>query len=175
MIAKSEQGIIVVPWDFSRLCRAGLDHALNMTDNSKLIHVVHVAPPLSGPDNGVLYTAAEKQKSRELERRFRDQISENSDLNDISFHVVYGYVGFEIARFADLYQAELIVVPSRKKRTILDILFGGLAKPVISQARRPVLEIQVDESSANLQSQPHIFSATLNRVFARRPEVAKVG
>ena len=150
MVAKLDQGVVVVPWDFSRLCRAGLDHALHVTNNSKLIHVVHVATPLSGPDNGALYVTAEKQKRRELESRFRDQIADDSELNAVRFHVVFGFLGVEIARFADRYQAELIVVPSPAKRSISDFLFGGLAKQVVGQARRPVLVVQANESSLSI-------------------------
>jgi nucleotide-binding universal stress UspA family protein len=175
MIAKLDQGVVIVPWDFSRVSRCGLDHALNMTNDSRRIHVVHVATPLSGPDNGVLYAAAEKRKCLELESCFRDQIADDAELNAVNFHVTYGYPGVEIARFADRHEAELIVVSSPEKRSFSDILFSGLANQVVSHARRPVLVVQVSEFAMSLQPRTQFFSATFNRIFGRNPNVVNVG
>lgn len=53
MIARRvEEGKIVVPWNFSQPSRDALNSALEIAGDASQIRVIHVATPLTGPDNG---------------------------------------------------------------------------------------------------------------------------
>ena len=134
MIANGKRRIIVVPWCFNGTSRIALDRALDMADDQTFIRVVHVAAPLSGPDNGMLYATAEKQHCRNLEARFREQVERDERTKRVRFHVVYGHAGHEIARFAELHDAELIVTASRQRKGLSKLLIGGMAERVVRLA-----------------------------------------
>ena len=164
MIAKHEPRIIVVPWSFRGISGLALERALDMADDQTVIRVVHVAAPLAGPDNGMLYETTEKRKFRDLESQFRKQVAADERTRNVRFHVVYGYGGPEIARFAKRYEADLIVTASRERKGLSKLLFGGLAERVVRMADCPVLVCKQAESM-----QP----VTQNRVDAGCRQTAK--
>ena len=167
MIAKHEPRIIVVPWNFRGISGLALERALDMADDQTVIRVVHVAAPLAGPDNGMLYETTEKRKFRDLESQFRKQVAADERrerTRNVRFHVVYGYGGPEIARFAKRYGADLIVTASRERTGLSKLLFGGLAERVVRMADCPVLVCKQAQAM-----QP----VTLNRVDAGSQQTAK--
>ena len=152
MIRRVETGDIVVPWNFSKNSRIALEKAFEESGESTPIRVLHVVSPLSGPDNGALYQFAEKQKIRELEQRFRRELSEDDRLRNIRFHVEYGYVGQTIARFAKQFQAELIVMATRERTGLSKFLFGSLGKRVVRLSACPVLVLPGERQNIGEQS-----------------------
>ena len=168
MIAKIEHGIVVVPWNFSKLSRFALEHALSLVDDPHCIRVVHVATPLSGPDNGVLYASAENRKCKEIEQRYRDLLEDEPHLAAISFHVVYGWPAREIARFARNHHAGMIVMSAKERHGISRYLFGGVAEGVISESDCSVLVLQGPHVETRLEKPHNFFAATWNRVIKRR-------
>ena len=143
MIAsKMEEGKIVVPWNFSQASRAALSSAWEIAGDASRIRVIHVATPLTGPDNGALYESAEKHKTRELNKRFQEQIANDERFQNVPFFVNYGIVAHEIVRFAELYRTGLIVMASRDRKGLSRLLFGGLPERVVRLAKCPVLTVQ---------------------------------
>lgn len=152
MIANKADHKVVVPWNFNELSRAALNRALEMGVDRSSISVVHVAAPLSGPDNGLLYAAAEQRKGQKLKERFRKQVENDQRTRGIRFEVVYGYVGREIAQFAEKNRAKLIVMSSRNKKAPSRFLFGSVTEQVSRLAHCQVLRI--DEQQANVIEHP---------------------
>ena len=141
MISLGEPRKILVPWNFEEVSQIALKRALKDAKQPSLVHVVHVAPPLSEPDNGLMYAAAEQRKSRELQRTFRLQVRDNELANQIRFSVVYGFVGREIVRYAERCGAGLIVMAAREKKQISRLLFGSTTEQVVRKASCPVLAL----------------------------------
>ena len=139
MIANGQRQNIVVPWNFDNLSRLALNRALEEVENPSFVRVVHVAAPLVGPDNGLLYSAAEKRKCHELELRFQEQVRDDDRTKQVRFSVVFGNVGQEIASFADRCQAKMIVMAPREKTQIYRFLFGSSTAQVDRLASCPVL------------------------------------
>lgn len=161
MIANAGSQPIVVPWSFKDNSKLALNRALEMVDDARLIRVVHVAPPLMGPDNGVLYDAAQKRKCRELEIRFRNQLSDGRE-KDVRFHVVFGYVVHELSQFAERSNAQLIVMDSFPKKRMSRILFGDTAKRVERMAPCPVLVLHGSDAAVEERFQSSQIHQTLN-------------
>lgn len=174
MIANAEQDIIVVSWDFSANSRAGLKQAMRLANRGGQVHVVHVAAHLSGPDNGALYTFAEQDKRRELGERLRNELAAELKQNAIGLHVLFGNPGSEIASFADRVRARTIILPPRGKRSVLDLLSGGLAKQVERHTRRPVTVIQAGNCPVNVADNVHRSPETPRRSGAKKPNSAKI-
>ena len=137
MIKQVETGAVVVNWDFSANSRVALEKALEIAGDSP-VRVVHVARPLSGPDNGVLYDIAEKRQCRELRIKFQRQLTEAEKSQKIVFHVEYGQVHSTLVRFAERYQASAIVLSESRRAGIAKLLFGGLGERVAKTAPCPV-------------------------------------
>lgn len=148
MITRIEQGIVVVPWNFSENSRAALEHAVNMVDDPNSIRVVHVAAPLTGPDNGALYIAAEDQNRQEIEQRFRELLLDDPRLTKVDFHIVHGRPGREITAFARRHNADMIVMSSRKRQGIAKLLRRRLTESVVSDAHCPVLVLRQSQNAS---------------------------
>ena len=149
---RMEEGKIVVPWDFSNLSVAALNSVLKIAGDSSQIRVIHVASPLTGPDNGALYDSAVKHKTLTLKKRFHEQIGKDERFRHLSFYVNYGHVAQEIVRFAESYRASLILMTSRDRRGLSRILFGGLPERVVRSAKCPVLVLQAENCGHTIEN-----------------------
>ncbi len=145
MIARVDTDTVVVPWSFTQRSLAALRKTANMIDRPEKILVVHVIPPLAHPVAGVHHDTADDQQARVLERRFREMTKVDPRLRDVSFHLLYGRVAAEIARFADKYRANVIVIPTRGP-TIIGRWFGGsIAECLVRECKCPVLTLHDGE------------------------------
>lgn len=142
MVSNVQRRSIVVPWNFDGPSRVALDQALVFADGVASVRAVHVMAPFSDSDSGILYGVEEKSCSEELEQRFWKQIGDIRATGRISFHVEFGRTVHEIAKFADRYSAEMVVVASTRKPGIMRFLFGDLADNVVRASDCPVYVIQ---------------------------------
>lgn len=161
-------GIVVVPWDFSELSQVAFHRVWSMVSDPSCIKIIHVAPPLTGPDNGALYTSAERQKRRQLEQRFRDQQVHEPRLARVSFDVAFGRPAFEIAKFADSHNAELIVAIARDRKGLASALFGGVDGGVAGASRCPILLISESNPRTSSDARRGLFAATWQRLIGRQ-------
>jgi len=161
---------VIVPWSFSELSRAVLERTLDMVASPECVRVLHVVPPLTGPENGVPYASSVKQKCRALEQRFRGQFRLDSRIRQTRFHIEYGRLGPEICRFAKRYHADAIVMPQGHRQGLSRLLFGGTSEYVVVHCNVPVLVFDhSDLPINNRRSSGGPFFASLSRWMGTSP------
>jgi nucleotide-binding universal stress UspA family protein len=145
MTARMQEGKVLVPWDFSDVSMLALHSALKIARDSSQIRALHVAAPLSGPDDSVFYNSTENYKIRELCQRFQEQVCDE-EFQNVLFHVSFGRTVQEIIRFAENYKVRLIVIASGERKGLARFSFGGLPERIIRSCRCPVLVVQGNNS-----------------------------
>lgn len=134
--------VTVVPIDFSDLSMAALDKALAISDESGVVHVIHVLAELTTMEPGNLYgTVTDESRIESTNKYMREKLSD-SKYADVRVHVVVGNPGREIVTFAESQGADLIVLPSHGYGFFKHMLLGSVAERVIRLAHCPVLVLR---------------------------------
>ena len=118
MILHADCSSILVPWNFSAKSERALARALEGGGESTRIHVLHIAPPLSGPDNGALFSSNECSHRSFLQKRFWSELPDHLRDARIRFEVEFGMVGRELVRFATQRQIDSVIM-TRPRKTVL--------------------------------------------------------
>jgi nucleotide-binding universal stress UspA family protein len=132
---------VVVPVDFSDRSIAALEQALTMVDIPSHLHVIHVLPPISPVDPGVVWDMVDDSTRI---AHAKEALSER--LGDIApgvqLEVLIGDVGYEITQFAKKNDVELVVISSRGISRLRRLLIGSVADRVVRLAECPVLVLR---------------------------------
>lgn len=132
----------IVPIDFSELSIEALDRALEITDPDGEVHVIHVLAALSVMEPGLIYgTESDEERIKGALRRM-DEILTDEKYANVTKAVNVGDPGHEIADYAELNKADLIVIPSHGYGVIRHILLGSVAERVVRLAHCPVLVLR---------------------------------
>ena len=146
MIAKREQGPVVVPWTFTDASQVALTAALDLVDDPGQLHVVHIADCPSHPEIPDWSGSLVRQQYQECESRFREQICPhlpgNAEHLRLRFHVVHGRVASEVASFALRQRASLIVLSSDNRSSVSRFVFGSRTSKIVHAAHCPVLVLK---------------------------------
>jgi len=133
---------VVVPIDFGELSQKAVDEALEMALRPTDIHVVHVAPDLLAMTPPVGWADIDDTKrAANIEATFRKQFSD-SKYHGISFKVLFGNPGHDIARYAEEVGANVIVMPSHGRSGLKHLMLGSVAERVLRFAHCPVLVLR---------------------------------
>jgi nucleotide-binding universal stress UspA family protein len=135
--------LIVVPIDFSDEATEAIDEALEMAESTERVTTIHVAPPLSAFEPGVIMYQFidDADRRRNLEAAFAKRYAEQK-YRGVSFEVRFGDPGHEIAEYAKDVGAGLILMPSHGRTGFAHLLIGSVAERVVRLASCPVLVLK---------------------------------
>ena len=130
---------IVVPIDFSGpSCRA-LDEAIAMAADTSHVYVVFVAAtPAAVSPEAIWQDISDEMRRTKVKEYFKKQFADKK-YNGISFEVVFGDAGHEVADYAEAVGGDVIVMPSHGRSGIKRLLLGSVAERVLQLAHCPVL------------------------------------
>ena len=134
---------IVVPVDFSGYTPKLVDYAVYLgTSLSAKLHIVHVIDMISGDAMLGMPLSAEYQLRYEKGAREKidalvDDLEQRS--SGTTGHIVSGEPVKEIVKYAELLQADLIVISTHGSKGLESILLGSVARRVVKHAHCPVL------------------------------------
>jgi nucleotide-binding universal stress UspA family protein len=130
---------VVVPYDFSEQAEQALTSALIFAADLSSLHIVHVLPTIELAEPGVIWeTIDDDARRRHVEAAFRERFA-TTRFEKVDFQVRFGDPGREIAGFAEILKAELIVMPSHGRTGLSRLFIGSVAERVVRLAHCPVL------------------------------------
>jgi nucleotide-binding universal stress UspA family protein len=133
---------VVVPVDFSEQSIAAVDLALGLVEDTSNVHVIHVLPPISYLEPGVVWTNVDDEaRCRHAEMALRERLS-SPQYQKLQVKGAIGDPGHEIADYAQKAGAELIVLPSHGRTGLNRLLIGSVAERVVRLAHCPVLVLR---------------------------------
>lgn len=132
---------IVVPVDLSEASDRALDYALEMASSPRDVVALHVGLPYSAVEPPYMFLIDEEGRKRQLEESVQDRFAHDK-YRDVRIEVRYGDPGQEIANFARVLGAGLIVMPSHGRTGMSHLLVGSVAERVVRHASCPVLVLR---------------------------------
>ena len=133
---------VVVPIDFSDRSFAALGVARTLVDSAAKLRIIHVLPPLSPMDPGVVWDAWNDESRREhATEALRSRIGD-PELAGVQIDILIGDPAREIADKAAETEADLIVLPSHGRTGAARLLIGSVAERVVRHAHCPVLVLR---------------------------------
>ena len=135
------QNPVVVPVDFSEPSLAAVEVARTLVDAPSHLHVIHVLPPISPMDPGVVWDAwNDASRAEHAKNALRERLG--ADAGEYGIDVRVGDPAREIAERAKELQAGLIVLPSHGRTGAARLLIGSVAERVVRHAHCPVLVLR---------------------------------
>lgn len=138
---------IVVPFDFSDHSHAAIDMALEMADDPKHVHVVHVLPFIIPTEPGVVWGMVDDSQRIEHALQALNDELKDAQYAGVGREVMMGDPGAVIADRASELQADLIILPSHGRTGFSRLLLGSVAERVVRLAHCPVLVFKLQGSS----------------------------
>ncbi len=137
---------VVVPVDFSDNSAPAVRTALEFVESPADVTVIHILMPLDYVSPGVAWGGVDNE-SREnaLERHMTEFIKEN-ELDGVSSAIRFGNPGLEIADFAKVEEADLVVIPSHGYHGFKRMLLGSVAESVVRHVECPVLVLRREDA-----------------------------
>jgi nucleotide-binding universal stress UspA family protein len=130
---------IVAPIDFCADSRWGVETALEIAGDPKLVHLIHVAVAVDELPPAVSWDPHEEGSiRRQILDHFRTAFPEAS-FREMPLEIRFGDPGQQIVNFAKEVGAELIVLPSKGRTGLSHLLLGSVAERVARFADCPVL------------------------------------
>ena len=107
---------VVVPVDFSEQTFAAVKLALDLVEETSGVHVIHVLPPMSAMDPGMIWDAVDdEQRCRHAEQALETRLSD-PQFDHVETHVAVGDPGQEIIEFAEEQRGHVLYrVPAANK------------------------------------------------------------
>lgn len=133
---------IIVPWDFSEMCKNALQTAVELAGENSQIHVVHVIPYPPSMEPGVVWGKVDETGLTENARKsFRRDVPDDK-FPGIQFQTTFGDPGNQIAKLAKDIDAGLIVISSHGRTGLSHFFLGSVAERVTRLAPCPVLVLR---------------------------------
>ncbi len=132
---------IVVPWDFSEMSQDALATAVELADSNSQIHVVNVMPLPASMEPAVWEPLDESSLRENLTESFRKAVPAEK-YPGITFTVLFGDPGSQIARLAKDLKAGLVVISSHGRTGIAHFFMGSVAERVTRLSPCPVLVLR---------------------------------
>lgn len=138
---------ILAPVDFSECSRKGLHYAIDFAARTgarlTLLHTIQVMPMIPADD---LAEVTQKPSPGAVERAAKKEMNnlvKETDFGGIKHdaEVRAGQVGFEICRFAEQHDIDLIVSSTHGASGLEGVLIGSTAERVVRYAPCPVLVV----------------------------------
>jgi nucleotide-binding universal stress UspA family protein len=129
---------VLFPTDFSELASIAQAKTLEFVENPTNLYIIHVLPPLSAFEPGVVWETLNDRTRREnVEKTFRDRFN-TLEYQQVNFEVLFGDTSKKIVEYAKEKNIELIVIPARGHGALDRFLLGSVAERVVRFAHCPV-------------------------------------
>ena len=136
---------IVVPWDFSEMSKDALATAVDLADSNSQIHVVNVMPLPASMEPAVWQPLDETNLRENLTKSFHKAVPPEK-YPGITFDVLFGDPGSQIARLAKDLKAGLVVISSHGRSGIAHFFMGSVAERVTRLSPCPVLVLRGEKN-----------------------------
>lgn len=132
---------IVVPVDLSEASVRALAFARDIATEPKQVIALHVGLPYTAAELPYMYLIDEEGRRKKLEESIHERFVAD-EYEGIRVEVRYGDPGSEVAAFAKVIGAGLIVMPSHGRTGLAHLLVGSVAERVVRYAPCPVLVLR---------------------------------
>jgi nucleotide-binding universal stress UspA family protein len=133
---------VLVPIDFSEISLIAQEEALQFVEHPSHLHIIHVLPPLSPLEPGVIWqTIDDKHRKQNVEKTFKKKFN-SPEYQQVNFEVLFGEPSTKIIDYAKEHKIELIVIPSHGRTGLGRFLLGSIAERVVRFAHCPVLVLR---------------------------------
>jgi nucleotide-binding universal stress UspA family protein len=133
---------VVVPIDFSDDSFWALDISLELVDESRHLHLIHVLPIITPNEPGVIWEMVDDQsRAAHAGEALRSRIA-TGNAADSQTAIRFGDPGHQIVDYAQEIQADLIVLSSHGQTGLTRLLMGSVAEKVVRLAHCPVLVLK---------------------------------
>lgn len=130
---------VVVPFDFSDHSKSALKRALEIADDAKNVHVVHVLPYLVPAEPGVVWASVDDSERMDHALESMRKALLTPEFANVKLEVRIGDPGQVAVNRATELGAELIVIGSHGRTGISRLFLGSVAERVVRLAHCPVL------------------------------------
>ena len=151
---------ILIPVDFSELSGYARDLAIRISKATGAeIHLLHVVPLPSHillTPEGDLFDDGEMDVSIPKKKKEETVVLLNNWIQDASIGVTtcvcFGHVNAETVRYAERYQADLIVMATHGSTGVKELITGSHAENVSMHVTMPVLTLKCERPDLELRS-----------------------
>ncbi len=155
---------ILVPTDFSETSHVALRYGRVIADRfSSTLHVLHVVANVVSVGGAAFWGMSEFKLRARLEEkvwpRFEALLPELDGL-EVSLATRFGHPVVEIVRYARVRNVDLIVMGTHGRRTVAQMLSGGIIEKVVRKAPCPVLAVHLPKHLSS--SGPDSISVVAN-------------
>lgn len=133
---------ILVPVDFSESSLEAIKKAIQISEASANVTVVHVMVPLDLVSPGVLFGGLTDEKRTEHVEKYAKEEFKKHQIEGVAFETLVGDPGIKIADFAKDKGIDLIVIPSHGYTGITRLALGSVAERVLRHAPCPTLVLR---------------------------------
>ena len=134
--------LVVVPVDFSDASFDSLSTALTLVDEPGHVHAIHVLPELPVTEPGVIWDTVDDESRIQHGLKAMSKRLGEKGFDKVKSAIAIGDPGHEATRYAKNEGADVIVVSSRGRSGIKDLLMGSVTERVIRFAHCPVLVVK---------------------------------
>ncbi|MCB2154760.1 universal stress protein [bacterium] len=133
---------IVVPLDFSDFSMTALKTARELVSKSSDLYIIHVIPPLTPMEPGVIWPESnDMARIEHAEEALAARLSA-PEYEGAAMEIRIGSPSREVADFAEEIEAELIVIHSHGRTGAAHLLIGSVAEHIVRYAHCPVLVLR---------------------------------
>jgi len=139
--------IVLVPTDISEFSLRAFDVASQLVSDRRLIRVLHVLPIVDSIAPETAWVPIDESSRLEQVKKLVAGFLEQHHCGDLSFEILLGNAGHEIANYAKEIEAGLIVIPSHGRGMWHRLLLGSTTDKVVRLAHCPVLVLKSEHEA----------------------------
>jgi len=155
---------ILVPIDFSETSHVALDYGRVLAVQfASTLHVLHVVANVVSAGGAAFWGISESKLRARLTAEARPQFEAllpELDGLEVSLATRFGHPVVEIVRYARVRNVDLIVMGTHGRRTVAQMLSGGIIEKVVRKAPCPVLAVHLPKHLSS--SGPDSISVVAN-------------
>lgn len=133
---------VVVPLDFSEASGETIRTALEHVDDPSRLHLVHSLVPLDVVSPGIAFGDLSDEYRIQSAQEFATKYFAKQGLPNLELNVTVGHPGQGIIKFAEMKEADLIVISSHGYHGLKRMLLGSTAEYVIRHCHCAVLVLR---------------------------------
>jgi nucleotide-binding universal stress UspA family protein len=157
---------IVVPYDFSKRCRAAAGHAVALAKRFRapmtLLHVIPYSSFEYAAFEGGSYAGAVWHSEEDIVARLTTELGEIPAPDELKkackLVALKGEPPLRIAEFVEQVEAPLVVMPTHAHGAFRRFVLGSVTSKTLHDLKCPVL------TGAHLEDQPHFAGETYERI-----------
>lgn len=133
---------VLIPIDFSELSYQALAPAKEHVEDVSSLKLLHVLAPLHPADPAAMWDTVSNEDRKQKVRAFIHNKLREMGYEGVQIEVVIGDPTTKIVDYAQEIDADLIVMPSYRRKGISRFLLGSVAEQVVRLSHCPVLVLK---------------------------------